>query len=91
MTDNQTTMMALRIEGNTMSQIIAIDLNVMELTLKDIWNGYYVRDFPDPGSSSRKPGRIDMIVPAVTFHKMFRFTSGRTPRERNHFAEVERK
>lgn len=78
---------ALRITGDTLNKIMHLDPDVLDMKLKDLWNCYYVLNFPLPASAKRPARVCDIIMSADTFWKKFKFVDGRQPRY--NFAAVE--
>lgn len=78
---------ALRITGDTLNKIMHLDPDVLEMKFGDLWNHYYVLNFPLPASKKRPARTTSAILSADTFWKKFRFVDGRQPRY--NFAAVE--
>lgn len=75
----QQPILALRITGNTLNKIMHLDPDILDLPLKDLWNAYYVQNFPVAAKSKRPARTTCAIMPANTFHKTLKF-DGRQPR-----------
>lgn len=83
---------ALRITGDTLNKIMHIDRDILDMKLGDLWNHYYVLNFPVPeqklARKTRPATTTSVIMTPDTFHRTLRWKNKTQPRY--NFATVER-